>query len=48
MKATPSIINPRLQQLYEWWLNKRAGRKFPSHADVDPIDSRFVLGNLIL
>jgi len=46
--ATLSIINPRLQQLYEWWLNNHAGRKFPSRADVDPIDLRFILGNLML
>jgi hypothetical protein len=46
--APPSIINPRLQQLYEWWLNKHAGRKFPSRTDVDPVELRFILGNLIL
>jgi hypothetical protein len=46
--ATPTIINPRLQQLYASWLAKRGGRRFPARADFDPIELRFILGNLIL
>jgi hypothetical protein len=46
--VAPAIINPRLRRLYELWLSKCAGRRFPSRADFDPIDLRFILGNLIL
>lgn len=46
--STPPIVNPRLRQLYEHWLNKCAGRRFPSRADFDPLDLWFILGNLIL
>jgi hypothetical protein len=46
--ATPTIINPRLQQLYACWLDKRGDRRFPARADFDPIELRFILGNLIL
>jgi hypothetical protein len=46
--ATPTIINPRLQKLYASWLAKRGGRRFPARADFDPIELRFILGNLIL
>jgi hypothetical protein len=46
--AAPVIIKPRLRQLYELWLSKRAGRRFPPRADFDPVDLRFILGSLIL
>jgi hypothetical protein len=46
--TAPPIVNPRLRQLYEWWLSKRGGRSFPSRRDFDPIDLRFILGNVIL
>ena len=43
-----SITHPRLQRLYEYWLAKRGDRAFPARADIDPIEMRFVIGNLIL
>lgn len=46
--ATRNIVNPRLRQLYECWLDKRAGRRFPSRADFDPMELRYILGNLLL
>ncbi len=46
--AIETIINRRLQQLYTCWLNKRAERRFPSRADFDPVELRFILGNVLL
>ena len=44
----PDIINPKLRQLYEYWLEKRGERTMPARADLDPIDIRFVIGDVIL
>ena len=38
----------RLKQLLDYWQRKRAGRKFPLRADIDPLELRFILGNLVL
>lgn len=45
MRAT---AHPRLRQLYEYWDQKRAGRRMPSRADLDPLDIRFAIGDVIL
>ncbi|HVH80239.1 MAG TPA: PAS domain-containing protein [Stellaceae bacterium] len=42
------IAHPRLRQLYQYWLEKRGGRSMPSRADIDPLDLRFAMGNIIL
>ena len=44
----PEITNPRLRRLYDYWGEQQRGRRFPSRVDVDPLDLRFLLGNLIL
>jgi hypothetical protein len=44
----PDIAHPKLRQLYEYWDGKRAGRAMPSRADLDPVEMRFVIGNVIL
>lgn len=44
----PDIAHPQLRQLYDYWDGKRAGRAMPSRADLDPIEMRFVIGNLIM
>lgn len=44
----PEISNPKLQRLYEYWSRQRGDRKWPTRADLDPIEIRFVLGNVIL
>jgi hypothetical protein len=44
----PEISNPKLRRLYEYWSERRGDRKWPTRADLDPIDMRFVLGNVIL
>ena len=43
-----AIVDPLLRQLYDYWQRKRAQRPMPSRADIDPIDMRFILGNLLL
>jgi hypothetical protein len=43
-----TITHARLRRLYECWLDKRDGRRFPSRADFDPIELRFILGNVSL
>jgi hypothetical protein len=44
----PEISNPKLRRLYEYWSRQRGDRKWPSRADLDPVEMRFVLGNVIL
>ena len=44
----PKIVHPSLRQLYDYWDGKRAGRAMPSRADLDPVDMRFVIGNVIM
>jgi hypothetical protein len=44
----PDIKHPRLRQLYEYWDGKRGDRPMPSRADIDPLDMRFAIGNIIL
>jgi len=42
------ISHPRLQRLYGYWSAKRGARKMPSRADIDVLDLRYVLGNIML
>ena len=42
------IKTPALQRLYRAWEEKRAGRDFPARRDFDPLDLKYVLGNLSL
>jgi hypothetical protein len=42
------IAHASLRQLYDYWDKKRAGRRFPARADIDPLELGFVLGNLSL
>jgi hypothetical protein len=42
------IVHPHLQRLYQYWAEKRGERAMPSRADIDPLDMRFAIGNLIL
>jgi hypothetical protein len=48
MSAPPPIKHPKLRQLYEYWDEKRGARVMPSRADLDPIDIRFAIGDVIL
>jgi hypothetical protein len=42
------IVHPSLQRLYQYWSEKRGGRNMPSRADIDPLDIRYAIGNVIL
>jgi len=42
------IVHPKLLRLYQYWANKRGERRMPSRADLDPIDIRFAIGDVIL
>lgn len=37
-----------LCRLYDYWRGKCGTRTFPSRRDIDPLDFRYVLGNVIL
>ena len=42
------IVHPKLQRLYQYWSEKRGERPMPARADLDPIDIRFAIGDVIL
>jgi len=42
------IVHPKLRRLYDYWDGKRGERPMPSRADLDPIDIRFAIGDVIL
>jgi hypothetical protein len=46
--APLEITVPRLQRLHRDWEERRRGREFPSRADFNPLDLRYILGNLSL
>src|SRR5438105_96090 len=42
------IKDTRLRRLYEFWLQRKGGRRFPSRRDIDPVEIRYVLGWVML
>jgi hypothetical protein len=42
------IMDERLRRLYQYWCEKRGGRRFPARADIDPLDFAYVLGYVML
>jgi len=44
----PEIKHPKLRQLYDYWDGKRGERRMPARADLDPVDIRFAIGDVIL
>jgi hypothetical protein len=44
----PDIRHPRLRQLYDYWDAKRGARSMPSRADLDPVEFRFVVGDVVM
>ena len=42
------IRHPDLRRLYDYWESRRAGRKYPARADIDPVEFSFALGNVTL
>lgn len=45
---SPLINAAPLRFLYRDWDARRAGRPFPARADFDPLELRYILGNLSL
>lgn len=43
-----SLPHPHLVRLYDYWEAKRAGRRWPTRDDIDPVEMRFALGNIDL
>lgn len=43
-----SLPHPQLVQLFDYWDQKRAGRRWPTRHDIDPVEMRFALGNIDL
>jgi hypothetical protein len=43
-----SIEHPDLRTLYDYWNERRRGRRWPSRADINPLELKFALGNLSL
>jgi hypothetical protein len=42
------IQHPDLRTLYDYWDQRRRGRRWPARADINPVDLKFALGNLTL
>lgn len=42
------IRHPNLLRLYDYWAERRRGRRFPSRQDIDPVEFKFALGNVTL
>ena len=42
------LPHPLLVRLFDYWDLKRAGRRWPTRTDVDPLEMRFALGNIDL
>lgn len=42
------IKSPELRRLNEDWEQRRRGREFPARADFDPVDLKYILGDLSL
>lgn len=48
MPVAESDLDARLRGLAGYWDSKRAGRRFPARADLDPLELKGLLGFLLL
>jgi hypothetical protein len=51
VQRTQDAIDPkdeRLRQLYAYWCERCAGRSMPARTEIDPLDFRYILGNIVL
>jgi hypothetical protein len=48
LEGAPQLTLEMLRALYAYWAGKRAGRALPDRADIDPIEMKAWLGNLML
>lgn len=42
------IHDPDIRRFVEYWLSKRGGHSYPSRAALDPLEFRYVLGNVVI
>jgi hypothetical protein len=42
------IIDPEICRFVEYWRAKRGDAKYPARAAIDPVDFRYVLGDVVL
>ena len=42
------IVDPLLRRFVEYWRSMRAGAAYPSREAIDPLDFRYVLGDVVL
>jgi hypothetical protein len=47
-RRVPTIRSPTLERLLGDWEDRRRGRLMPARADFDPVDIKYVIGNLSL
>ena len=40
--------DPAILRTFEYWLEKRGQRRFPARADLDPLDLRYVIGDVCI
>lgn len=48
LEGAPQLTLDTLRALYGYWAGKRAGRALPDRSDIDPIEMKPWLGNLML
>lgn len=44
----PNLRDQRLLALYDYWQDKAEGRRMPAYRDIDALDMKSWLGNLVL
>jgi len=42
------IADPQIRRFVEYWQGKRGAARYPSRAALDPIDFRYVLGDVVI
>jgi len=48
LTSADGIEDSRLRRLYEYWAAKKRNRRFPTRADIDPLEFGYVLGHILL
>ena len=43
-----AIAEEKIRRFFQYWLDKRGGRRYPARADLDPIDFAYVLGDVVM
>jgi hypothetical protein len=48
MAGDAEILDPEIRRFVEYWQAKRLGLRYPARAALDPLDFRYVLGDVVL